>query len=82
MCDHGDAIDMELTSRFGKRGKETRYLNRLRTIGSRWNQTGEEGVEVIYPVIPSRQFRDIATSVACKLRAAWTLPAKPKLWES
>ncbi len=74
-CDHCDAIDMELTSRFVGPGKETLYLDRkpLIAFGSIGNRRRDIGVEVIYLVLLSGQFRDIPPPsprlVVCKLRA-------------
>ena len=81
---HGDAIDMELTSRFVKAGKETLYLVR-KPLACHWfHREPSEGKRVVnlYPVLPSRQFRDNRSPVACKLRAEWTFSAKPRISES
>src|SRR5580692_10056902 len=68
---HGDAIDMELTSRFVKARKETLYLCR-KPLARHWfprELHEDNGVVNLYPVLPSGQFRDHRSPLACNLRA-------------
>ena len=82
--DHGDAIDMEPTSRFVKRERRrcTSITSRSLPIGSIRNCLGTRALEM--PILFSYldNFATLPLLVACKLRAEWTFSAKPKLWES
>src|SRR6185312_11265278 len=76
LSDHGDAIDMERTSRFVKKGKETLYPTRKPLARHWFHREPLRGrrVEDAYPVLLSGQFRDTPTprrlQTACRMDLA------------